>query len=136
MLIDSLFSVNYVAVLAATISSMVIGSILYSQAVWGKRWMKLAGVNEKKASQSAMTSIMYAFVIALITSVALTALIGSGAGLYVGLINGLVIGGGIGLTTVLMHSVFEQKPAELMMMTIVHELITFGVMGAIIGLLG
>ncbi len=136
MLIDSLFSVNYVAVIAATISSMVIGSVLYSQAVWGKRWMKLAGVNEKKASQSASTAIMYAFIISLITSVVMTALIGSGVGLYTGLMNGLVIGSGIGITTVLMHSVFEQKPAELMMMTIVHQLLTFGVMGAVIGLLG
>jgi hypothetical protein len=136
MLMDSLFSVNLVAVIAATIASMVVGSVLYSQAVWGKRWMKLVGVDEKKARKSAGMTIVYAFVLALISSVVLTALIGSGAGLYVGLMNGLIIGAGIAAASVVMHQVFEQKTSELMIMTVVHELITFGLMGAVIGLLG
>jgi hypothetical protein len=50
--------------------------------------------------------------------------------------NGLIIGAGIAAASVVMHQVFEQKTSELMIMTVVHELITFGLMGAVIGLLG
>ena len=44
--------VNYLAVLLAAISSMVVGSLWYMPAGFGKAWMKLTGV---KPDRSKMT---------------------------------------------------------------------------------
>lgn len=136
MLLDALSGLNYVSVFIAAISSMVVGSFIYSPAMWGKRWMKLVGLTEGKAKTSAGTAMGAAFVLSLLTAIVLSILIGPSAGLMNGLVDGLVVGIGIAITSVLTHQLFEQRPTELMGMTVVHELITFAVMGSLIGLLG
>ncbi|HEY4267070.1 MAG TPA: DUF1761 domain-containing protein, partial [Galbitalea sp.] len=37
-------SINYIAVILATLSSMIIGSVWYTPKVFGNYWMKLSGV--------------------------------------------------------------------------------------------
>jgi len=136
MLLDAMSGLNYVSVFIAAVSSMVVGSFIYSPAVWGKRWMKLVGLTEGKAKTSAGTAMGLAFVLSLVTAVVLSIIIGPSAGLKNGLVNGLIVGIGIAVTQVLTHQLFEQRPTELMRMTVVHELLTFAVMGSLIGFLG
>jgi len=37
-------SINYIAVILATLSSMAVGAIWYTPRVFGKLWMRLTGV--------------------------------------------------------------------------------------------
>ncbi len=40
--------INYLAVFAAVVANMVIGSLWYSKALFGKTWIELAGISEEK----------------------------------------------------------------------------------------
>ncbi|MBT4384837.1 DUF1761 domain-containing protein [Candidatus Peregrinibacteria bacterium] len=44
--------VNYIAVILSAVAAMIIGSIWYSPLVFGKAWMKLAGVKEPKKDEA------------------------------------------------------------------------------------
>lgn len=44
-------SINYLAVLVAGLSSMVVGYIWYSKPLFGNTWMRLEGMTEEKAKQ-------------------------------------------------------------------------------------
>ncbi len=51
-------SINLIAVVAATIVSMVIGMVWYSPAVFGNQWMKLVGMEKKKVKEADMKKEM------------------------------------------------------------------------------
>ena len=44
--------VNYIVVILSAVAAMIIGSIWYSPLVFGKAWMKLAGVKEPKKDEA------------------------------------------------------------------------------------
>ena len=58
--------INYLAVIVAALSNMVIGSIWYSPMLFGNLWMKLAGV--KMGGKNPMPSYIIAYVFALIVA--------------------------------------------------------------------
>lgn len=65
-----MFEVNYWAVLVAGLAVMLVGSVWYTPAVFGKAWMKLSGITmsdlEKMKKQGMATSYLMAFVGTLI----------------------------------------------------------------------
>src|SRR3954470_2427440 len=62
--------INYLAVLLAALSSMVVGSIWYAQGVFGRVWGKLAGVKmDRKPKASEMTWLLGStFIASLVTA--------------------------------------------------------------------
>ena len=60
-------NVNWLAVLLAGLSSMIVGSVFYSKPVFGNTWMKLAKLDEKKLG-GAGKSITVAVVMSLLTA--------------------------------------------------------------------
>ena len=49
LLLDT--AVNYMTVLAAAVASMAVGLLWYSPLLFGKPWMKLMGLTDKKTCQ-------------------------------------------------------------------------------------
>ena len=60
--------VNYWAVFLAAVSTMVVGSIWYAKPVFGKTWMKLVNLDEKKAAAGAVKALSLTFVLSLLTA--------------------------------------------------------------------
>ena len=60
--------INYWAVLIATASSMVVGSIWYARKVFGTRWAKLANVDMDRPGASAVMPIVVTVVVSFITA--------------------------------------------------------------------
>src|SRR4051812_2416899 len=60
--------INMWAVLAATASSMVVGSIWYSMSAFGKIWAKLAKVDMSKDRGSVAKPILITLVVSLVTA--------------------------------------------------------------------
>lgn len=58
--------INYLAVLVAGISSMVVGSIIYAKPVLGKMWMDSMGFKDEDIQQGAGKAMGIAFVFALV----------------------------------------------------------------------
>ena len=125
MLVD----INYWAVVVATLSTMVVGSIWYTPKVFGNYWMRVAKVDDS-GDRSAVAAIVVtlivsfisAWVLALATQVAWTAL--GGNYLFVALITGLVLWAGFTAARFITHDAFEGRPAGLTILNIAHELVT------------
>lgn len=134
--------VNYVAILLAVISSMIVGSIWYALPVFGTRWMKLARVDQKEASKNGWRPI----VIAIVTSAATAFVLAHVAYLsnyYFGnsflqdsLTTAFWLWLGLTAARFVAHDAFECRPLKLTIINVAHEFVTVMVMGAIIGAFG
>lgn len=131
--------INYWAVLIATVSTMIVGSIWYTPKVFGTRWAKLANVDMNRAGASAyvaigvtvMVSFVSAWVLAGATSIAWHFY--GGSYLVAALVTGVLLWGGFTAARFVTHDAFEGRPAALTVMNVTHELVTVIVMAIIIG---
>jgi hypothetical protein len=60
--------INWLAVLLAGLASIVIGSVWYAPAVFGKMWAKLAKVDEKKLKKSGVRPFVVAVLLSLLAA--------------------------------------------------------------------
>ncbi|MCD9020825.1 DUF1761 domain-containing protein [Cohnella silvisoli] len=126
--------VNYWAVLAATVSTMILGFLWYSPVLFGNAWMKQIGKKKEEMSGggpltyilTAVTALVGAWMLALLLTLADKTTISSG--LTVGLLVGLSISAKIG-----MNYLFEGKKIGLYLITIGYHLVSYLVAGLIIG---
>lgn len=134
--------INWLAVLLAGLASIVIGSVWYAPAVFGKMWAKLAKVDEKKLKKgdvrpfvvAVLLSLLAAFVIAHVA--ALTNAFFGVEPLSAALSSAFWLWLGISLTTVVVHDMFEARPWKLTFITVGHQFFLMMAMGLIIGLIG
>lgn len=132
--------VNYLAVLLAAASSMVVGSIWYAPKVFGNTWMKLAKIEPKKQmSTSDKLMFLWVFLLSLLTAYVLAHVsflanqffdnsffqdaVNTAFWLWLGLV----------VTRILTHNMFERKPGKLNLLAIGNEFVTIMLMGLIIG---
>ena len=130
-------NVNYVAVLVAAVASMIIGGLWYS-VLFGKVWMNLSGMDEKKVAAAKKKGMAASYVAAYVGSAvmayvlahfakyagAATPLDGAMAGFWawLGFVVPVISG------TVL----WEGKPMKLFILKVAHYLVALVVMGAIV----
>ena len=136
--------INYLAVLIAGLSSMLVGSIWYMPKVFGTVWAKLAKVNlNKKVPASQMivlmtstlgASLVTAFILANVTFV--TNYFLGNSYLQDALTTAFWLWLGLTALRVYVHDAFEGRPFKLTILTVGHELVTIMLMGLIIGLIG
>ena len=50
--------INFLAVIVSALSSFLIGGLWYSPALFGKSWMKEAGLSEKETKSAPMGKIL------------------------------------------------------------------------------
>jgi hypothetical protein len=133
--------VNWLAVVLATISSMVVGTIWYARPVFGDKWQKLVKLDKKDMEKGAgkaigitiVVSFLTAFVLAHVTYLSeqffhygfLQSALSTAFWVWLGFVAARQI----------THDAFEQRPWQLTAMNTAHELVTLLVMGLIIGLL-
>lgn len=133
--------VNWLAIVLATLSTMVVGSIWYTPRVFGNEWMKLAKVDRKKAAARSWTPILIAVPISFLSAYVLahvTFLSNQFFGnsyLQDAITTAFWLWLGLVATRFITHDSFEGRPSRLTLINIAHELATFLVMGLIIGLL-
>ena len=131
--------INYWAVILATLSSMVIGSIWYAPKVFGNYWMKAAGVTPSgKMSDAAgpiITTLIVSFVTAwvLAGSVFLAWNFYGGSFFWASIVTAVVLWAGFTAARFITHDAFDKRPSGLTMLNIAHELVTVVVMAIIIG---
>ncbi len=133
--------VNMWAVLLATASSMVVGSVWYAKSVFGKIWMKLAKIDPKKDAGNVAIPIITTLIVSFLTAYVLAHVsylsnayfdhsflqdtLSTAFWLWLGLVAARFI----------THDAFEGRPAKLTILNIAHELVTLLIMGLIIGLM-
>jgi len=136
--------INLIAVVLAMVSSMVVGAVWYAKGVMGAKWGKLVKVDlesekTRKAAPRAMAvtvivSLLTAYVLALFTFISHKFY--GNSFFEDALMTAFWLWLGFTAARMITHDAFEQRPKELTVMNIVHELVTLLVMGAVIGLFG
>lgn len=134
--------VNYWAVLAATASSLVVGSIWYSQSVFGKMWIKLAKIDMKKNSKNVFVPIAVTTIVSLITAYVLAHVsylsnqFFNHTFMQDALTTAFWMWLGFTAARIITHDAFEGRPVKLTLLTVSHEFVTIMLMGLIIGWFG
>jgi hypothetical protein len=127
--------INWLAVLAAAISTFVLGGLWYSPVLFGRAWMSVNHLNETELAESNMAKIFgLAFVFALVMAVNLAAFLaepkttaswGATAGFLAGF--GWVT---LGIATI---SLFERRSLKYVLINGGYMTVSFVVMGLILG---
>ena len=129
-----MIQVNYVAVLLAAVSAMVIGSIWYGP-LFGKAWMKLTGVSKEDVNKKEMPKLYgIMFLGALVEGYILSHFIHY-AGAYTvfdGAKTGVWAWLGFVAATMLGSYLFAKRPVKLFYIDAGYALVNLMVMGAII----
>ncbi|KIS28909.1 hypothetical protein TV39_01930 [Arthrobacter sp. SPG23] len=134
--------INIWAVVLATLSSMVVGSVWYTPKVFGNYWMKLAKVTPSGDAKDAVKPILITLVVSFVSALVLAGSAAISQHFYGGnflantLITAVILWAGFTASRFITHDAFDGRPAGLTVLNCAHELVTLVVMGLIIGLFG
>jgi hypothetical protein len=128
---------NWLALVLAAASSLVVGFVYYNPKVLGTAWMKESGITEEKAKDGNMPlifglSLIFAFVI----SMHLNYVVGHGDAEYGtfghGAFHGALIALFVGIPILCTNALYEQRSWKYMLINAGYWLITLAVMGGIL----
>jgi hypothetical protein len=133
--------INYWAVLLATLSSMIVGSIWYTPRVFGTYWMKQAGVTPSGDAKDAIRPIVVTLLVSFVTAWVLAGAAFISLDFYGGsfllntVVTAIILWAGFTAARFITHDAFDGRPAGLTVLNIAHEFVTIVIMAVIIGLL-
>jgi len=134
--------INIWAVLLATLSTMVVGSVWYTPKVFGNYWMKVAKVTPSGEAKDAVKPILITLVVSFVSALVLAGSAAISQHFYGGnflantVITAVILWAGFTAARFITHDAFDGRPAGLTVLNCAHELVTLVVMGLIIGLFG
>jgi hypothetical protein len=130
--------INLGELIVAALANFVIGFFWYGDFLFGKQWRKLSGVGEEEPPKGKMAlmfglSFVLNFIIASFLSVftEIAMMIGSNA--LFGGIMGMFLALGFVATTFGINYMYAQRPLKLYLIDVGYMLVSFFVMGVIIG---
>jgi hypothetical protein len=128
--------VNWIAVALCAVSSMLIGGLWYSPALFAKPWQQAAGLSDERLAQG-NPALIYggAFVLSFIAAAVFALFLGSemstGAATAAGFSAGLCwVAGSFGL-----NYLFERRPLKLWLINGGYHTLQFTAFGLILGLM-
>lgn len=126
-------SINWLAILGATISAFIIGGLWYGP-LFGKAWMKAGAFTEQHLQSRKMGMVFgVAIILMLIAAINLEMFIGPEGTLSFGLFAGFMTGLGWVATFLGIVYLFEKRPMSLFLINAGYCVVTLTVMGAILG---
>ena len=129
-------NLNYWAILVATLSTFVVGSLWYSPVLFGEKWMELNGFTKESMKENSlpMATIMgSSFVASLLSALALAMFLGVESNLGFGVFAGLMIGVFWIGTARFNNVLYENQKSALFLIHTGYDIVSYAIMGAIIG---
>ena len=128
-------SINYLAVVAAAVSTFLIGGLWYSPLLFQKVWMKSNGLTEEDLGKgNPAKTFGFSFVFALVMAFNLAMFLADpGTTLTWGMIAGALAGVGWVAMAIATIALFEQKSWGYIAINGGYQIVAFIVMGAILG---
>ena len=125
---------HYPAVIAAALLSFVLGALWYSPIMFGKAWMREAGISEEKSRQAKLGVVFSVAALAsLVMAFNLAAFIGPKASLQFGLFAGFATGFGWVAMALAVIYLFEQRSFKLWAINSGYQIVALTVMGGLLG---
>ncbi|MFN0072652.1 MAG: DUF1761 domain-containing protein [Chloroflexota bacterium] len=133
-LAHALSSVHWPAVVTAAVSTFLIGGLWYSPLLFAKPWMALNGTSEQEL-QSGNAAFIFggSFILALCAALGLALFLGSTATLEFGAAAGFLAGTLWVATSLGTTFLFERRPLRLLAIDASYHVVTFTLMGTILG---
>jgi hypothetical protein len=134
--------INIWAVVVATLSTMVVGSLWYTPKVFGNYWMRVAKVSPSGEAKDAVKPILITLAVSFVSALVLAGSVAIAQEFYGGsflgnsVITAVILWAGFTAARFITHDAFEGRPAGLTALNCAHELVTYLVMGLVIGLFG
>ena len=130
----SLNAMNWLAVVVAAGVTFLIGGLWYSPLLFARRWMALNRLGDDDLKQGSTAAIFgAAFVFAIIAAVSLAMFLGPAADLTFGTLAGFLVGATWVATSLGTTFLFERRPLGLLAIDAGYHVVTFTLMGAILG---
>jgi hypothetical protein len=127
-------SLNWFAVLCATLSTFILGGLWYSPVLFAKKWMNVAGMTEESVKQGNMAKIFGgSFLLTFIASVNLGMFLGPQSDMAFGIAAGAATGLGWIAPAFGVVYFFEQRPLTQWFINAGYWVVAFIIMGAILG---
>ena len=127
-------SLNWWAILTATISTFILGWAWYSPVLFGKAWMKVTGMDDEKTKKANLGMVFGgAFFLTLIASINLGMFLGPKSDMAFGIAAGAATGIGWIAPAFGVVYLFEQRPRLQWFINAGYWTAAFIIMGAIIG---
>ena len=132
---DILTKVNYWSVLLAAVSYLIVGSLWYSPLLFGKMWIELNGFcdDDLKSGRPLWKILILSFLSAAVSSFVIALVLGSRQSADFGAIVGAIIAICWISMSKLTDVLFENRPVKLFLLHAGFDLVSFMIMGAIIG---
>ncbi len=127
--------VNFIAVLAAAVSSFLIGGVWYSPLLFVRAWMREAGVTEDQLRGRVAQTFAGAFVLSLVVATNLALFLGTNASLGWGAGAGALAGVGWAAASLATVFLFERRSVMLMVIDGGYLAVSYTVMGVVIAAL-
>lgn len=128
-------TINWLAVIAAALSTFLLGGVWYSPALFGNAWMRENGFTEEELKKRNMARIFgFSFLWGLIMSVNLAMFLNDPAtDLSWGASAGFLAGFGWVAMAIFVLGLFEGRSTRLMLINAGYFIVSFVIMGAILG---
>lgn len=128
-------SINYFAVLAAALSTFVLGGLWYSPMLFGKAWMRVNNFTDSDLQTFSKARMFgWSFVFSLIMALNLAMFLGSpNTDLTWGMAAGALAGLGWVAMSIAIIGLFENKSWKYIAINGSYMTVAFVIMGAIIG---
>ena len=128
--------INWLAVLAATVGSVVVGALWFSNVMFAKPWMAGIGRTREEIEADFSPALYVIAVVSGAVSAIGLSIVADWGGADT-LVEGLVVGALMALffwvAPYVVNASFERRSTSLQMINAGHDLATFSVMGAVIG---
>jgi hypothetical protein len=122
------------AILAAALSTFILGGVWYSPILFARPWMEGAGLSEEDVKNGNMSRILGgAFVLSLVMAANLAAFLSGPPNLVWGMTAGALAGFGWVAMALGVIYLFERRPLKLFLVNAGYQVVAFVVMGAILG---
>ena len=128
--------VNWIAVGLCAVSSLVLGAIWYSPALFARQWQTAAGLSEEQASSGNMGVIFgTAFVLSLVAAAVFAMFLGKEMSLLAATAAGFAAGLCWVAASYGINYLFERRPMRLWLINGGYHTLQFTLFGLILGLM-
>jgi hypothetical protein len=129
-------TINWLAVIAATVASFAVGAVWYSPLLFVKAWLRETGVTPEKARSSNMALTMGgAFFLTFLMTLVFALFLGQDPGVKFGAAAGFAAGLFWVAASVGVNHLFEGRSLKLFLINGGYNVAMFTVMGAVLGAL-
>jgi hypothetical protein len=133
-LIESLATVNWLAIIVATAVAFFLGGLWYSKSRFGVAWMQEVGLSEQEIAETNLRSALIGTaLLQFIAASALAVFLGPGSTWLIGLQSGLIVGICWLATSYGITYLFERRSFRLFRINAGYYVVVFAITATIIG---